>query len=148
MEINSNQSINHRNTRPAIYYRLTSEMLHGRQFSRVLHRVTLAKYCPFFMCRVLYHDHLILKTFSNNIEFISTYSQTFILIVITVKPFMPYVVSQMANYHRLHHMPSGKRHEILNLSPSVFVFRPHLNQLEHSASEQTHDLRAIASRPK
>ena len=37
----------HRNTRPAVYYRVTREMLRVRHFSRDLPRVTLARHCPF-----------------------------------------------------------------------------------------------------
>ena len=36
------------------------------------------------------------------------------------------------NYHWLQLMMSGRKHGILNLSPSLIVFCPHLNQLESS----------------
>ncbi len=42
----------HRNTRPAVYYRVTREMLCVRHFPQDLPQVTLARHCPF--SRVVY----------------------------------------------------------------------------------------------
>ena len=47
-----------------------------------------------------------------------------------VNPFTLYAVSKIAWKSPFWHMPSGRRHGILNLLPSLIVFCPYLNQLE------------------
>ncbi len=47
----------YRNTRLAVYYRVTRKMLRARHFSRDLPRVTLTRHCPFSCVMYCTFDH-------------------------------------------------------------------------------------------